>query len=134
MQAEQILESCLYVDDLDAAEEFYRRVLALELHSRVQGRHVFFICGPGMLLLFDPWATQQPTGVVPTHGAFGPGHVAFGIAETEIPGWRDHLRQQGVEIETEVSWPNGGHSIYFRDPAGNSVELATPQTWNLSAV
>jgi catechol 2,3-dioxygenase-like lactoylglutathione lyase family enzyme len=41
--------------------------------------------------------------------------------------------QHGVEIEAEVTWPSGGQSIYFRDPAGNSVELATPQTWNLSA-
>ena len=46
-----------------------------------------------------------------------------------IPAWREHLRQQGVAIEAEISWPSGGYSIYFRDPAGNSLELATPQMW-----
>jgi hypothetical protein len=27
---------------------------------------------------------------------------------------------------TEVDWDEGGRSIYFRDPAGNVVELASP--------
>jgi hypothetical protein len=32
-------------------------------------------------------------------------------------------------IEKEFGWPRGGRSIYFRDPAGNSVELVTPGLW-----
>jgi catechol 2,3-dioxygenase-like lactoylglutathione lyase family enzyme len=133
LQIKKVLESCLYVDDLRAAEGFYSNVLGLELHSRVEGRHVFFHCGNGMLLLFNPDKTRERTGVVPTHGAYGPGHVAFAIAEAEIPAWRELLRQHGIEIETEVSWPSGGHSLYFRDPDGNSVELATPQVWGLAS-
>ena len=39
---------------------------------------------------------------------------------------------KGVAIESEVSWPNGGHSIYIRDPAGNSLEFATPDIWEVS--
>jgi catechol 2,3-dioxygenase-like lactoylglutathione lyase family enzyme len=130
VQPEGLLETCLYVDDLEAAEEFYRRVLALELHSRVQRRHVFFRCGQGMLLLFNPDETAKPTGVVPTHGAHGPGHAAFAMKAADIQAWLHHLDRQGVDVETEVSWPNGGYSIYFRDPAGNSIELATSQVWN----
>ncbi len=131
MQIEGILESCLYVDDLDAAEAFYRRVLALQLHSREQGRHVFLHCGKGMLLLFNPDSTSVSNGIVPTHGARGPGHVAFAVKKAQISAWKDQLRKEGVAIETEVPWPHGGHSIYFRDPAGNSVELATSQVWGL---
>lgn len=26
---------------------------------------------------------------------------------------------------------HGGRSLYFSDPAGNSVELTTPQLWNI---
>jgi hypothetical protein len=29
-----------------------------------------------------------------------------------------------------VTWPNGALSIYFRDPAGNSIELVTPNIWD----
>ena len=39
------------------------------------------------------------------------------------------LAEQRVAIEREVDWPGGGFSLYFRDPAGNSLELATPRLW-----
>jgi catechol 2,3-dioxygenase-like lactoylglutathione lyase family enzyme len=129
MQAKDILETCLYVDDLEAAEAFYIRVLGLEVHSRGEGRHVFFRCGRRMFLVFNPSRTQRPEGEVPTHGAIGEGHVAFVMEKDEIPAWREHLRKHSVEIEVEITWPGGGYSIYFRDPAGNSVELATPGIW-----
>jgi catechol 2,3-dioxygenase-like lactoylglutathione lyase family enzyme len=133
MQVEKVLETCLYVDDLVAAEKFYNQILGLVAFSRVQGRHVFFRCGKGVFLLFNPARTSQPEGdiPVPTHGARGPGHVAFAMRQADISAWRDHLGQKEVPIEAEISWPSGGYSLYFRDPAGNSVELATPQTWPL---
>ena len=131
MRAQRVLETCLYVDDLGAAETFYTTVLGLELYSKVPGRHVFFRCGDNMVLVFDPGATSQPTGTVPTHGTHGPGHAAFAAAPADLSAWREQLQRHGVAIETEVAWPNGGQSLYFRDPAGNSVELATPSTWGL---
>lgn len=133
MHIHQVLETCLYVDDLAAAETFYSQVLALEPLARVAGRHVFFRCGTGVFLLFNPARTAQAEGPlpVPAHGAHGPGHVAFAIGPAEIPAWRDHLRRHGIELEAEMTWPSGGQSLYFRDPAGNSVELATPQIWQL---
>lgn len=133
MQINQVLETCLYVADLGAAEAFYRDVLGLIPFSRVAGRHVFFQCGQSVFLLFNPSKTAQAEGEVPTHGAQGPGHVAFAMQKEEIDGWREHLQARGVSIETEISWPSGGYSLYFRDPAGNSVELATPLTWNLDS-
>ncbi|MCZ6677141.1 MAG: VOC family protein [Candidatus Poribacteria bacterium] len=131
MQAKQILETCLYVDELVEAEAFYSSVLGLLPFSRVEGRHVFFRCGNGVFLLFNAAQTQQSTGAVPPHGANGPGHVAFAMQEDDIPNWREHLRQNGVTIEQEITWPSGGYSIYFRDSSGNSVELATLKTWGL---
>lgn len=133
MQATHILETCLYVDDLDAATAFYQDVLGLEKFAGVRGRHVFFRCGQGVFLLFNPAQTEKPAGDVPAHGARGPGHVAFAMSSEEAAAWREHLTAQGVAIEAEVWWPRGGFSLYFRDPAGNSVELTTPQTWGLAS-
>lgn len=127
-----ILETCLYADDVAAAADFYASVLGLPVTGRSEGRHVFLRCGARMLLLFDPSATERPGGDVPPHGARGPGHVAFAVHEGEIPRWRERLRELGVEIEREVSWPRGGASLYLRDPAGNSVELTTPGIWGIS--
>lgn len=127
----RILETCLYVDDVEAASRFYQDVLGLEPISSVPGRHVFFRCGSGVFLLFDPRRTAGGDGDVPAHGATGAGHVAFAVAEEDLPLWRERLRACGVAIEREVEWPRGGRSLYFRDPAGNSLELAPPRIWNL---
>jgi catechol 2,3-dioxygenase-like lactoylglutathione lyase family enzyme len=51
------------------------------------------------------------------------------MEEADIPAWRSHLQGRGIEIESEVHWPQGGTSLYVRDPAGNSIELATPIIW-----
>lgn len=129
MQVDRVLESCLYVDDLAAAEEFYTQVFGLTVHSQVPGRHLFFRCGDGMVLLFNPSASSQATGSIPTHGATGPGHLAFAVARADLLAWRDRLQQHDADIESEIASPSGSQAIYFRDPAGNSVELATPETW-----
>jgi catechol 2,3-dioxygenase-like lactoylglutathione lyase family enzyme len=134
MKPDAILESALYVTDLAAAEAFYGDVLGLERISRVEGRHVFFRCGPGVLLLFDADATRQSPPAdaklpVPSHGAHGPGHVCFAATAEEIIRWKAALAARGIAIEADFEWPGGGRSIYFRDPAGNSLEFAEPRLW-----
>lgn len=57
---EGILETALYADDLDAAEAFYGGILGLETITRQANRHVFFRCGPGVLLIFNPKETVTP--------------------------------------------------------------------------
>ena len=131
MRVTNVLETCLYVDDLARAERFYVDVLGLEFASRQEGRHVFLRCGRRMVLLFNPLASREPNDEFPVHGSFGPGHVAFGAAEADLPAWSKWLAEHGVEIERTSDWPQGGRSLYFRDPAGNSVELATPRIWGV---
>jgi catechol 2,3-dioxygenase-like lactoylglutathione lyase family enzyme len=130
---DRVLETILYVDDLGAAERFYGEILGLELDSKKDGLFVFFKCGPSMLLMFEPQAASTGRNV-PAHGAHGPGHACFAIAEAALDGWRQRLEAAGVAIEQAVSWPRGGRSFYFRDPAGNSLELATPKIWGLPDV
>jgi catechol 2,3-dioxygenase-like lactoylglutathione lyase family enzyme len=129
----RVLETILYVDDLEAAEGFYGDVLGLELDSSKEGLFVFFRCGDAMLLLFEPDAASTGRNV-PAHGAHGPGHACFAVAEDDLGSWKTRLEGAGVAIEQEVAWPRGGRSFYFRDPAGNSLELATPRIWGLPDV
>lgn len=123
------LETCLYVDDLQAAESFYRDVLGLRLHSREEGKFVFFHLGANMLLIFDPSASQGHGHDLPPHGAQGQQHIAFAMDEAHLPAWKKHLATHQVPIECVYTWPNGQHSLYFRDPSGNSLELAPPTIW-----
>jgi catechol-2,3-dioxygenase len=83
-----------------------------------------------ILLVFDPARTRIPDAGVPTHGASGEGHIAFATDESELDFWRQHLREHSVAIEAEVEWSDGTRSLYFRDPAGNVVELAPPTLWS----
>jgi catechol 2,3-dioxygenase-like lactoylglutathione lyase family enzyme len=61
----------------------------------------------------------------------GPQHVCFRVADAELDQWNEHLQQNGVTVEMDLRWPRGGRSLYFRDPAGNSVELASPIIWGI---
>ena len=129
----RVLETALYAADLDAAEAFYAGVLGLERVTRAGDRHVFFRLRDAMLLVFDPAATERPPAgplPVPPHGARGPGHIAFAATAAELDRWRARLVAAGIEIEADFLWPGGARSIYVRDPAGNSVELAEPRLWD----
>src|SRR4051812_42138419 len=128
---QSIVETSAYVDDLERAEGFYREVLGLEFLAREEGRHSFFRVGDrNVLLLFNAAVTVKGDRL-PSHGATGSGHFAFGIAAESLGEWRERLEKHGVAVEQEVAWPRGGHSLYFRDPSGNSVELITPGLWGL---
>jgi len=130
---EGILEAAIYARDLDAAAAFYGGVMELQEVTRVEGRHVFFRVGRMILLIFNPDATAQgssnPHLPVPAHGAHGPGHLCFAASRDEINQWRTRLQAAGRPIEAEFDWPNGARSLYFRDPAGNSIEIAEPRLW-----
>ena len=102
----------------------------MEVIARVEGRHVFFRCGGRVFLVFNPERTREG-GAIPGHGAEGAGHVCFAMRADEEEEWRAHLQAHGVEIETDYTWPRGGRSLYFRDPAGNSLELGTPAIWRI---
>ena len=131
MKIKAVIETAVYVDDLESAEAFYGTVLGLPVIAREADRHVFFQVGPAQVLLaFLPQSTLKPDEF-PAHGSTGPGHFALGIETESLDVWRKLLQNHGVTIEKEIAWPRGGKSLYFRDPAGNSVELVTPGVWGL---
>ncbi len=128
-----ILEAALYVDDLDAAEDFYGQILGLEKIQRVTDRHVFYRIGGSVLLLFNASETEKPPGnpdlPVPPHGARGPSHVCLVLSRDEITVMRKHLLDWNIPVDAEFDWPNGARSLYVRDPAGNSVEFSEGRLW-----
>lgn len=128
MRIDRVLETCLYVEDVEEAAAWYEQMLDLEALTHDPPRHVFFALEGQMLLLFDPRETEAASedDQAPPHGARGPQHVAFGVEALEP--WRDRLEQAGVEILAEQDWGSGA-SFYFEDPAGNVLELVEKGTW-----
>jgi catechol 2,3-dioxygenase-like lactoylglutathione lyase family enzyme len=128
-----VLETSLYVDAFERACPFYEQVLGLNSIYRDARLCAYDVGARGVLLLFLRGASLSPShlpgGVVPPHDGRGPIHMAFSIAADALAAWEARLAEAGVAIESRVRWPRGGESIYFRDPDGHVLELATPGLW-----
>ena len=128
-----VLETAVYVDDLGAAHRLYGETLGL-VRVLDTPRMMTYTVGPGqVLLVFRRGMTRDDTdtagGMVPGHHSEGHAHFAFAIAAADYEGWKAHLTNQEVAITSEVTWPKGGRSLYFNDPDGNVLEMATPGLW-----
>jgi catechol 2,3-dioxygenase-like lactoylglutathione lyase family enzyme len=123
-----VYETVLYGSSIDALAAFYCDVIGLTL-IEVDPELFAALRLPrgGVLLVFDPATAAAPGRQVPSHGAEGPGHVAFRVEN--LDAWREHLTAHRVAIEREIHWEAELASIYVRDPAGNSVELANGELW-----
>lgn len=122
-QLDALLESSLYVDDLARSTRFYESVLGLELLvSEGERLRAMGVAGRQVLLLFKK-------GASPDHDGSGRLHLAFAIPAASLAEWEKRLADRGVAIETRTTWPRGGQSLYFRDPDGHLLELATPGVW-----
>lgn len=128
-----VLETALYTDDMARARGFYEGTLGLVplfADDRLTG---YGIAPRSMLLIFRRGSARQgarlPGGVIPGHDGAGPLHVAFAVGKDGLAAWEAHLAGRGVAIEGTTDWPRGGRSLYFRDPDGHLLELATPGLW-----
>lgn len=131
-RVKRILETALYCADLEGTAAFYQSLL--EATPMLTGdRLVALDAGQQtVLLLFqrgNSSALETPGGLVPGHDGSGPVHLAFAVDATDLPAWEARLAKLEVAIESRVRWERGGTSLYFRDPDGRSVELATPGIW-----
>jgi len=129
----EILEAAIYANNLDAAEEFYGEILGFSRITRFGNRHIFFRFNNTVLLVFNPEETMIPSNnpvlPVPPHGAVGQGHVCFLASPAQLDEWVRYFESLPVVVEADFLWPNGGRSIYVRDPAGNSIEFAEKRLW-----
>ena len=129
MSPSGILETSLYVADISRSERFYESVLGLETIEagerlramKIGDRQILLLCKKGASAGLNPGA----------HDGAGRLHLALAIGKSDLPGWKVRLGDFGVEIEEEHEWELGGHSLYFRDPDGHLIELATPGVWTI---
>jgi catechol 2,3-dioxygenase-like lactoylglutathione lyase family enzyme len=130
-----ILETALYAHDLQRAADFYRKLFGFNTLLDTDRLIALDVAGRNVLLLFREGATKEafatPGGVIPGHSGSGPSHFAFSIAAEDVPRWRQQLTSADIAIESEVKWPGGAHSLYFRDPDEHLVELITPGFWRV---
>lgn len=128
-----LLETGIYVDDVPRSAAFYQTIFGFERLESDDRFCALSVAGRDVLLLFKKGATLQPMalpgGVLPPHDGSGQLHFAFSVPAADLPDWEQRLEQNGVAIESRVTWPRGGRSIYFRDPDSHLLELITPGCW-----
>ena len=133
LKVQGLLESALYVDDVDVSLSFYRKIFEFETLFADGRLCALNVSDKQVLLLFKKGASTAPTvipgGVIPPNDGDGDMHIAFSIPASDLPRWENWLGENGVEIESKVRWERGGTSIYFRDPDNHLLELATPGLW-----
>lgn len=129
---QRLLETAIYSDDVSRTASFYEQLLGRPPMLQ-SDRLVAFDAGQATVLLIFHRGHAQPLpttgGLVPGHDGEGPVHLAFAIDGSDLAPWESRLGSLGIPIESRVTWDTGGVSIYFRDPDGRSVELATPGLW-----
>jgi len=128
-----VLETSLYVSDLARSIAFYRDCLKMPVMLETPRIAALDAGRSTVLLLFPKGAAAQDVhdarGVIPGHDGAGRLHLAFAIEAGELDSWRARLETAGVVMRGEYAWPRGGTSLYFEDPDGHVVELATPGIW-----
>ncbi len=130
-----MLEFGVYVADVQRAADFYHRLFGFRVLISTERIVALDVEGKQVLLLFKHGASSEPAsmpgGVLPGHDGHGTSHFAFAIQEGDVERWESWLREQDVEVESEVEWEKGGRSLYFRDPDGHLLELASPGVWEI---
>jgi len=132
MKIKKVIETCIYSSDLESMKKFYAGILGLSVIQEERDKLIFLRAGNSMILIFNPTRTLSDNGGLPCHGALTPPssiHFAMEIEEQEYHASKQILVSNNIDIEKEVSWNKDVKSIYFRDPAGNLVELITPGGW-----
>jgi catechol 2,3-dioxygenase-like lactoylglutathione lyase family enzyme len=130
-----ILETAIHTEDMARSRTFYEGVLGLESMYSDDRLCAYAVAGHDVLLVFRKGTTGQtvvlPSGTIPGHGGDGALHVAFAVSKDQLDRWEAHLAARGVAIEGRNNWSRGGRSVYFRDPDGHLLELATPGLWSV---
>ncbi|MEI2701237.1 MAG: VOC family protein [Baekduia sp.] len=119
------------VRDLDRTTAFYRDLLGLALleagrnEDDPDARLFWFGDGvgtPGTLVSFMEYPSMEEAA----QGRGGVHHFAFLVSgREELEAWAGYLEQGGVAV-SEIYDRGRFSSLYFRDPDGHLVELATP--------
>lgn len=121
-----VLETCIYARDIEAARDFYEDVFDLDCFVYKPPRQAFFHAGEAVFLIFNPDETRHDESL-PPHGADGSCHVCFRVEADELSQWRQRFEAADLEVH-EAKWPHG-KSLYVYDPAGNLVEVAPGAIW-----
>jgi catechol 2,3-dioxygenase-like lactoylglutathione lyase family enzyme len=117
------------VDDVEAAIDFYVKMLGFELNMSAAPAFADVQRGNLRLLLSGPLSSAgraMADGERPVPGGWNRIHFIVDDLESEMA----RLSQAGATFRNDVVEGPGGKQVLLVDPAGNFVELFEPAVWN----
>lgn len=133
MKINKIIETVLYSDNVEEMATFYQKIFGFKILQKSLPRGVFLQAGESVLAIFNRSMTTEGNQIAPSHGTVGATHMALEVPDGEYDEWKNALSFNGIHIEQEIVWNsrnNGAKSFYFRDPAGNNIEIAEKKLWD----
>jgi catechol 2,3-dioxygenase-like lactoylglutathione lyase family enzyme len=115
------------VDDVDAAIDFYCRLLGFQEDMHPAPTFAMLSCGDLRLVLSAPeggpgGGQAMADGTVPEPGGWN----RFQLEVSDLEATVAELRGQGARFRNDVITGVGGKQILVEDPAGNPIELFEP--------
>jgi catechol 2,3-dioxygenase-like lactoylglutathione lyase family enzyme len=115
------------VDDVDAAIEFYCRMLGFQEVMHPAPAFAMLSRGDLRLVLSAPGGgpgggQAMPDGTVPAPGGWN----RFQLEVDDLEETVQRLRDAGAHFRNEIVTGVGGKQVLVEDPAGNPVELFEP--------
>ena len=115
------------VDDVDAAIDFYTKLLGFEVQMHPAPGFAMLSRGDLRLLLSAPvgpggGAQPMPDGRRPEPGGWNRFQIEVGDLAKEV----ETLRAAGAHFRNEIVTGMGGKQVLLDDPAGNPIELFEP--------
>ncbi len=129
MQIKELGHVVLGVRDLERLKRFYQDMLGLRNVAALRNDGLFFAGADGRshheLLLLQVNEADAKAPSPETQGRLGLRHVAFkiGTTDAELEAALLELRQAEAPITDVVNHGDVTHSIYLKDPDGNTVEV-----------
>ena len=112
------------VDDVDAAIEFYTKILDFKVEMHPATEFAILSRGNLRLLLIKPsrrggGGQAMPDGATQTPGGWN----RFEIEVDDLESIVERLRKSGCRFRNEIVIGIGGEQILLKDPSGNLIEL-----------
>ena len=127
MPNDEVVNVRYMVDDVDAAIEFYSKLLGFEILTSAAPAFADVKRGNLRLLLSGPASSAgrpMPDGRTPGPGGWNRIHFIVDDIDAEVT----RLRDAGATFRNDILTGPGGKQILLEDPSNNVVELFQPAT------
>ncbi len=147
MKVQTIYHTGFVVSDLDRSLDFYTRVIGMSIerepvtadspwlaevvgYEKVKMRMAYVGVGDGHSIELIEYVLPRGETRSDQFERNKPGSAHAAMIVDDVPAWRERLEAEGIAVlgptyERDLEFPWARYAIYFQDPDGNWLEMAS---------